>query len=90
MSEQFLTHVPICACRTIRPIGVNTYHKQFLLSQRSAFVLACSYYHSIVPWLSRLWLSIHRQSTHTLSTACGQPFYSSLWLKPGVSKNGGR
>ncbi len=69
LARRALCPMPICACRTIRPIGVNTYHKQFLRLAASAFVLACSYYCSSVSRLSRLSLSTQTLSTHRLSTA---------------------
>src|SRR5438034_3647316 len=70
MPGELAAHLPICACGTMRPIRVNTYHNQFIFRERSAFVLACSYYKYILS-----------QQSKSGSASGSMPFFSSHSLK---------
>jgi hypothetical protein len=43
LADRAFTLMPIYACGTIRQVQVDMDKKQFLIVERSAFVLACSY-----------------------------------------------
>jgi hypothetical protein len=47
LADRTFVLMPTLACGTIQPTRVNARHKQFLIRERSAFVLAGSYRHMV-------------------------------------------